>query len=58
MKFLEPVIVNDELRVVGKVTEKNDLFKIITLKVEIIRLTGKREKVLRGKMQIGVTEDE
>lgn len=63
MKFLKPVIVNDNLKIVGEVIEKNDLFKTITVKVEIFRLGDSThgiapEKVLRGKMQIGVMENE
>lgn len=58
MKFLKPVIVGDKLKIVGEVIEKNDLFKIIVLKVEIFRLNTMCEKVLKGKMQIGVIEDE
>ncbi|MCR4661435.1 MAG: dehydratase [Clostridia bacterium] len=51
ISFTKPVYVGDELEVFGEVLEKNDLFKFIVLKVSIKRGT---EKVLRGKMQVGI----
>jgi len=54
-KFVKPVFVGDTLTITGKVSEKNELFSVITLKVTI---TNQRaEKVLRGSMQIGVLAD-
>lgn len=55
-KFVKPVFVGDNLLVQGKVVEKNDLFKVITVKVVITNQHA--EKVLRGTMQIGVISDE
>ena len=54
-KFVKPVFAGDTLTVHGKVTEKNDLFPVFTMKVTITN--QKKEKVLRGSMQIGVLED-
>jgi acyl dehydratase len=51
--FLHPVYIDDVLSVEGIVTGKHDLFRYIRLKVNISRQNG--EKVLRGKMRIGVT---
>ena len=39
----------------GKVSEKNDLFHVLTVKVTIFNQN--EEKVLRGTMQIGVMKD-
>lgn len=54
VKFVKPVYVGDKLTIIGTVIDKNDLFSCITLKITI--LNQKNEKVLRGKMQIGVLE--
>lgn len=54
-KFVKPVFAGDTLTIKGKVTEKNDLFPVFTLKVVITN--QKNEKVLRGSMQIGVMAD-
>lgn len=54
LKFLKPVIVGDRLRIIGAIIEKNDTFRFIKIKVNIIN--QKREKVLNAKMQIGVME--
>jgi len=54
-KFLKPVFVKDSpLIVSGEVIDKNDLFRLLTLKVEI--KNNKSEKVLKGKMKVGVLE--
>ncbi|MCF0142117.1 MAG: MaoC family dehydratase N-terminal domain-containing protein [Parasporobacterium sp.] len=53
VKFSKPVFPGDELTVTGKVSEKNDTFRFIVLKVEIKRGS---EKVLKGTMQIGVLD--
>lgn len=54
MDFVKPVFVGDELTVEGIVSEKNDLFKFIVLKVTI--KNNKGEKVCRGKMRVGVSQ--
>lgn len=54
-KFVKPVFPGDILTVHGKVTDKNELFSVITLKVTLTNQN--REKVLRGIMQIGVLAD-
>lgn len=54
-KFVKPVLVNDVLDIKGTVTEKNDLFHQIIIKVTIHNQKG--EKVLRGKMKVGVLSE-
>lgn len=54
-KFVKPVFVGDTLTVAGRVSDKNELFPVFTLKVTITNQKG--EKVLRGSMQIGVLAD-
>ncbi|MCR4658358.1 MAG: MaoC family dehydratase [Lachnospiraceae bacterium] len=54
VKFEAPVYEGDVLTVSGEVKEKNDTFRFIILKVFIKNPDGK--KVLKGKMQIGVTD--
>ena len=51
-KFTKPVCVGDTLTVSGQVTECNEIFSVFTMKTVIVNQKG--EKVLRGKMQIGV----
>lgn len=51
-KFVKPVFAGDLLTVMGKVKEMDERFHCIHLKVEIFN--QKKEKVLRGSMQIGV----
>ena len=53
-KFSAPVYIGDEITVTGEVTEKNDTYSLIFLKVTMKNQKG--EKVCRGRMQIGVTE--
>ncbi len=53
-KFIKPVFLGDVLTIEGTVSEKNDMFHCFIMKVVI--LNQKKEKVLRGKMQIGVLE--
>ncbi len=53
-KFAIPVYPGDKITVSGEVTEKNDTYRIIYLKVTMRNQKG--EKVCRGKMQIGVME--
>lgn len=55
-KFVKPVFVGDVLNIQGKVSEKNELFSVLTLKVTITN--QKNEKVVRGSMKIGVMDDE
>lgn len=52
--FSKPVFVGEKLTVTGKVTEKNDTFKFIVLKVLISNEKG--EKKIKGNMQIGVIQ--
>lgn len=52
ISFIRPIGINELLTIKGKVTEKNELFKIIKIKFWI--LNSKKEKVVRGKMQVGV----
>ncbi|MCR5627418.1 MAG: MaoC family dehydratase [Lachnospiraceae bacterium] len=54
IKFSQPVYPGDELTVSGEVTEKNDTFNLIKVKVSVRNQEGK--KVLKGSMQIGVME--
>ena len=51
-KFLKPVFVGDTLTIRGEISEMNDTFKIIRLKVLVINQDN--IKVLKGNMQIGI----
>lgn len=51
-KFTKPVYAGDVLTVSGQVTECNEMFSVFTMKTTIVNQKG--EKVLRGKMQVGV----
>lgn len=51
-KFTKPVHVGDTLTISGQVTECNKMFSVFTMKTTIVNQDG--EKVLRGKMQVGV----
>ena len=53
VKFEGAVYPGDELTIEGTVTEKNDTFKLIVIKVIIKNADGK--KVCKAKMQIGVS---
>lgn len=53
VKFVKPVFVGKKLTVVGEVADLNDTVRQITLKVEI---RNGKEKVLRGKMKVGVLD--
>jgi Acyl dehydratase len=55
IKFVKPVFVGDVLSIKGTVNELNDTVKQITLNVTITN--QKQEKVLRGKMKIGVLNE-
>lgn len=52
INFTKPVFVGDRLTITGEVVEKNELFQMIKMKVTITN--SKNEKVVRGKMQVGV----
>lgn len=54
-KFVTPVFVGDILRVRGVISDKNDMFQILTINVEIRNQHDK--KVLRGKMKVGVLNE-
>lgn len=54
VNFRKPVYVGDKLLVCGEVTDKNDTFKQIDVKVEIKNQDG--VKVVRGRMEIAVAE--
>jgi len=54
LAFRKPVYVGDTLTVSGEVTEKNDTFNLIVLKVEIKNQDG--VKVVKGKMEIAVSD--
>ncbi len=53
-KFSGVVYVGDELTIEGTVTEKNDTFKLIIIKVVILNQNG--EKVCKAEMQVGLIE--
>jgi len=52
--FMSPVFVDDELRVRGVITEKNDSVRQIIIKAEIFNQENK--KVSRAKIEAGVLE--
>ncbi len=54
VKMKKPVYVGEVLRIEGEISEINRDFGIFTMKVTITNGTG--EKVLRGKMQMGVLQ--
>ena len=54
-KFTKPVYIGDVLSVSGEVVEINYTVNQIVLKVEIMNQNG--EKVLRGKMKVGVLDE-
>lgn len=56
IKFARPVIVGDMLTVSGSVVELNESVQQIVLKVDIVN--QRSEKVLRGKMKIGLLENQ
>ncbi len=56
IKFAKPVYPGDRLVIEGEVTDKNDTFKMIVLKVTM--RNGKGEKVLRGSMDIMIRRDD
>ena len=54
VSFVNPVYVGDRIRILGTVIDKNDTFRLFRMKVTITNQRG--EKVLRGKMKVGVTD--
>ena len=54
-KFLRPVCPGDELTVAGTVREKNDTFRLLTIKAEIRNQKG--EKVSSARMKVGVLHE-
>ena len=54
IKYVKPVFVNDELEVIGEVTEVYEELQMIRLKVIIQKCSG--ERVVKGKMQVGFLE--
>lgn len=54
VKFAKPVLTGDRLTIRGTIEELNDTVQQIVLKVEI--RNQNEEKVLRGKMKVGVLE--
>ncbi len=55
VKFAKPVYAGEVLTVSGTVTEMNDTFRLFWMKVVITNQKG--EKVLRGKMRVGVLDE-
>jgi acyl dehydratase len=55
-KFVKPLVLYNKINLTihGKVAEKNDVFKRIVIKVQIIDDNG--EKILRGTMKVGVAQ--
>lgn len=53
VEFPQPVFVGDTLVISGIVTEKDERFRTITIKITIRKADGK--KVCRGKMRLGVS---
>ena len=51
VSFLKPVMVGDAITVCGIVTEKNETFRMISVKAQIFNQN--HEKVSRAKLQIG-----
>ena len=54
VKFAKPVFPGEKLKFMGKVSEKNDTFRFIVLKVNAVNEAG--EKKVKASMQIGVME--
>lgn len=55
VKFVKPVYVNDQLTIRGKVIEKNDLFKQLTIRAEIINQD--HLKVSKALIKVGVMSE-
>ena len=55
VNFRKPVYIDDELYIEGEVSEKNDTFNMITLKVTITNQD--KVKVVKGTMEVFVEND-
>jgi acyl dehydratase len=55
LKFKNPVFENDKLKVVGKVVDKSEELKIITIQTNIIKSTG--ETVIDGEAKVLYRDD-
>jgi len=55
VKFAKPVYAGDVLKVSGTVSEVNETFRLFWMKVTVTNQRG--EKVLRGKMRVGVLDE-
>lgn len=55
VNFRKPVYVGDTITVTGEITEKNETFNLIDVKIIITNQDN--VKVVKGSMQIGVEED-
>lgn len=53
-KFPKPVYVGDTITIRGTVTEKDDKFQLLTLRVDIRNAKG--DKVCRGQMKVSVRD--
>ena len=52
MKFRKPVFIGDSLNVVGECVEKNDTYKLLTIKAKI--RNQKNQLVSTAKLKVGV----
>ena len=55
INYMKPVTIGDTLTVSGTVKEKDERFRIITLKTDIY--DDKERKVVRGMMTVGVRDE-
>lgn len=55
VSFARPVMIGDELRVVGEIAKIYEDIKYVLIKINIWNQRG--EKVLRGKLKAGVLDD-
>ena len=51
-KYQKPVYIGDTLTIEGEIDEKNDTYELIRIKILIRNQKG--EKVVKGRMQVGV----
>ena len=51
-KYQKPVYIGDTLTIEGEIEEKNDTYELIRIKILIRNQKG--EKVVKGRMQVGV----
>ena len=52
IKFNNPVFIGDQLIILGEITYKNDIFKVIEMKAKILNQDGK--KVSTAKITVGL----